>query len=453
MKRLLLGMAPTLVLLAGIGCKGDPTGDLQNGMDHLTATPSQMFLQPGESKTVIVSGFDAQGNPQPADYVVTDPGTNITVKRDSTFLPDYVNDSTLQAPATAPTFRFIVTSTGYGATSFTVTAQGKSVTVPVQNAATTVLDAQVSDTQPALGEVVTITLPAGVSFSPTTTVTLADTLAVQPFAVTIAPDNKSLTFLPPPNMTSAQLVISDVVSDAVPGAPFSPVTAQRFTTPQLTLLNATISNLAPAALQQITVSIIGGATFDPSATFSIGNTDAVLLNLTSTVATLLPIPGTSGILTAHGVIPDSLPQYVLPLVSTDTVTAGALTPLVGTDDPATAPTITGPTTLNDVGSFDYDNCGAAAGFPCQVYKLHVASASTFQFTLNGYNPADLGLYFLNPVTLAQLPQVCDNNGRASPPESCSLSFAAGDYIMGVVTFGPGYPENDPNPLFITVTIQ
>jgi hypothetical protein len=445
-------MAPTLVLLAGIGCSSDPLGDLQNGMDHLTATPSQMFLQPGETKTVLVSGFDAQGNPQSADYVVSDPGSNIAIKRDSTFLPDFINDSTLQVPPTAPTYRFIVTSTGYGATSFTITADGKSVTVPVQNAAQTVLAAEVSDTEPALGEVVTITLPAGVSFSPTTTVTLADPAAVQPFAVTIAPDNKSLTFLPPPNMTAQQLVISDVVSDAVPGTPFSPVTAQRFTTPQLTLLDANVSSLTPTALQTITVTL-NGSTFDPTATFTIGPNPAIINNLTTTTATLLPIPGSVGLLTATGVIPDSLPGYLLPQSTTDTLTVGALTPLLGTDDPATAPTITGPSTLNDAGSFAFDNCGAAAGFPCQVYKLHVASASTFQFTLNGYNQADLGLYFLNPATLAQLPQVCDNNGRASPPESCSLSFAAGDYIMGVVNFGPAYPENDPNPLFITVTIQ
>ena len=71
MKRLLLGMVPTLVLLAGVGCSGDPTGDLQNGVDHLTATPDQMFIELGASKTVLVSGFDAQGNPQSLDYEVT----------------------------------------------------------------------------------------------------------------------------------------------------------------------------------------------------------------------------------------------------------------------------------------------------------------------------------------------------------------------------------------------
>jgi hypothetical protein len=402
MKRLLLGMAPTLVLLAGIGCSSDPLGDLQNGMDHLTATPSQMFLQPGETKTVLVSGFDAQGNPQSADYVVSDPGSNIAIKRDSTFLPDFINDSTLQVPPTAPTYRFIVTSTGYGATSFTITADGKSVTVPVQNAAQTVLAAEVSDTEPALGEVVTITLPAGVSFSPTTTVTLADPLAVQPFAVTIAPDNKSLTFLPPPNMTSQQLIISDVVSDAVPGTPFSPVTAQRFTTPQLTALNATISNLAPAALQQITVTINGGATFDPATTFTIGANAAIITNLTTTSATLLPIPGSSGLLTATNVIPDTLPQYSIPLSSTDTVTAGALTPLTGTEDISTAPTLAVPTagnttTLNDAGGFDGDGTGCCFGGGVRFYKIVLGSTTTLTGTLDWFEGQDLGLYWVPPM--------------------------------------------------------
>lgn len=451
MKRLLSGMASLLALFAGVSCS-DPTDSLRNGMDHIDATPSQLFLQPGESKTVLVSGFDAQGNPQSADYLVTQVGSNITVVRDSTFRPIYVNDSTLQVPAESPTYRFIVTSTGYAPTSFTVSAGGKEVTVPVQSSALTVLQAEVSDTVPALGEVVTITLPAGVSLSPTSTVTLADTLAVQPFEVTVAPDNKSVTFLPPPNMVSQQLVISDVVSDATPGIPFSPVTAQRFTTPELRALDASISNLAPAALQTITVTV-NNAAFDPAATFLIGQQEAILQNLTATSATILPIPGSTGVLTANGVVPDSLPGYFLPLTSADTVKAGALTPLPGTDDPATAPIINVPSTTNDAGSFAFDGCADGGGFPCQVYKLHVASGGTFNFTLNGYNTADLGLYFQDVNTLDPLDQFCDNEGRDSPPENCDLTFAAGDYIMGVVTFGPGYPQNDPDPAFITITIQ
>jgi len=64
-----------------------------------------------------------------------------------------------------------------------------------------------------------------------------------------------------------------------------------------------------------------------------------------------------------------------------------------------------------------------------------------------------GLYFLNAADFTDAAQFCDALGRASPPESCPLSFAAGDYILMVVSFGPLYAENDPDPPFIELNIN
>jgi hypothetical protein len=73
--------------------------------------------------------------------------------------------------------------------------------------------------------------------------------------------------------------------------------------------------------------------------------------------------------------------------------------------------------------------------------------------VEGSNAADLGLYFLNAADLSDADQFCDDLGRASPPESCSLTFAPGDYIMAVVNFGQFYPENDQDPAFIQIDIN
>jgi hypothetical protein len=388
MKRLLFGMAPLLLLVGVVGCNSDSFGDLQNGVDHLDATPSQMFLQLGESKTVEVTGYDAQGNPQSLHYEATNLGPGITVVRDSTFRPIYTNDSTLVVPNESPTFRFIVTATAYALTSFDLTGGGKSVTVHVQSAATTVLDAAVSDTLPALGETVTITAPAGITFSATTTVTVANPLAVQPFSVAVAPDGKSLTFLPPPNMINQPLVISNVVSDAVPGTTFSPVTSVRFTTPELKALDAAISSLTPNGNQSVTVTL-NNATWDPGATFAVGTTSAFVLDISGNVATILPVPTSVGLLSVTGVIPDTLPGYVLPLTNADTVTVGAAPQAPGTEDPSTAPTLTVPAPGSTVPFFDTPDF---AGSVDHWYKLVVPADGDYTISLDWTVGSDIDMF-------------------------------------------------------------
>src|SRR5512144_129597 len=125
MNRLTSGMVPLVALLLLAGCTNDPTESLRTGTARLDAAPSQLFLQLGESKTVDVSAVDEQGNQISSAYEVTNTGSGITVLRDSSFLPVFNTDSTLAVPPQAVIFRYIVTATGYGATSFTVSANGK----------------------------------------------------------------------------------------------------------------------------------------------------------------------------------------------------------------------------------------------------------------------------------------------------------------------------------------
>src|SRR2546423_537379 len=131
MKRLILcsGVAVSLGLL--VSCSGDPTGTLRSGVEKLNPTPSQMFLQQGKTGTVVVSATDGQGNQIETAFTLKDIGPGITVERDPTFRPVFVNDSQLAPPATDAMFRYRVTANGLVSSSFTVTADGKDVVVPV----------------------------------------------------------------------------------------------------------------------------------------------------------------------------------------------------------------------------------------------------------------------------------------------------------------------------------
>jgi hypothetical protein len=556
MKRLLFGMTPLLMLVGVVGCNSDSFGDLQNGMDHLEATPTQLFIELGATKTVVVGGVDAQGNPQEAHYDVTAVGTGISVERDTTFRPIYVNDSVLQVPDQSPTFRFIVTGNAYTATSFTVTGGGKQIVIPVQVVPNQQIAATFDNATPLLGDTVTITAPAGTTFSQTSELFFGD-ISRTAFIVERDPNGQFIRFIPPPSV-NGPVGITEVTSVSAPDLQFTPLTSTPLITPLIDTVDVNYSTTTPTLGQTVTMTILtdpvhvkfatidsitypgqltgpsagpqaitvaadsgslsfeappnvngaglvtsftfpGGyvialptrpnltgqfigltvdatfsdstpALFDPitvtlPAGFHVGAAEDVVVDWGGLAATInsvggggstidiTPAPGSNGTATITGVFPTAAPQFVLAMPTVHTISVPPLTPLEGTDDPATAPTFDVPGTLADAGSFGYDACGAAAGFPCQVYRMHVATGGTFHFKLRGSNAADLGLYFLDVNTLAQLSQVCDNLGRASPPEECDLTFAAGDYIMGVVTFGPGYPENDPNPSFIVVDVN
>ncbi|MBA3496405.1 MAG: hypothetical protein H0T86_04810, partial [Gemmatimonadales bacterium] len=416
-------MAPLFALLLAAGCGTEPTDDLRNGAVRIEAAPSQIFLQLDETKTVDVTAVDSQGNRISTAYEVTSTGPGITVVRDSSYLPVFVDDSTLGAPPEAPTFRFRVTATGYGASSFTVSAEGRDVTVPVQVVAQNTIEAEISDTAPALNEVVTITAPPGITFSPTTTVTLADTTAVQPAAVTVAPDGKSLTFLPPPNATGAQLVISDVVSDGAPGVPFSPSTAARITTPRLTVFDGTVSNLAPAANEAITITL-NGTTFDPfTATFAVGATPATLIGATANTATVIPAPGSTGLLFINGAVIDTLPQFLLTLsnAETDTLTVGPAGTAAGTDDPSTAPSLAVPDSGFSAPFFDTADFVAS---PDRFYKLVVTAAGDYTISLGFGTGSDIDLF------LCPAPGAIDG--------SCDFQAAlSNNPEVGVYTLTPG----------------
>ena len=243
MNRLTSGMVSLCALLLAVGCSGDPTEALRGGADRLVASPSSVFLELGETKSVDVGAVDAQGNQLDLDYQVTATQGGITVKRDSSFRGEFLNDSTFTVPPTAQQFRFTVTASAYGPGSFTVNAGGKDVTVPVQVIAQNAIAATFSNAAPALTEVVTLTAPAGVTFAQTSTVTFG---TVPAFVQSVAPDGSSINFLAPPNVTDGAATITEVSSSATPGLTYTPTTVDRLTSASVPTFPGSFSNTAPA---------------------------------------------------------------------------------------------------------------------------------------------------------------------------------------------------------------
>jgi hypothetical protein len=548
-------MVPLFALLVLVGCNSEPTDSLRGGPTELVATPTHLFLELGGVKNVEVGSVDDQGNPIDLNYEVTATGPGITVRRDSSFLPIFVDDSTLQAPAVGPRFRFIVEGTAYAASSFTVSAGGLTLEVPVQVVPQTGFAGTFDKPVAVLGDTITLTAAPGTAFTETAELRLpgvADTIPLHPLIVARGENGSSLSFIAPPNV-NGPLIITEVTSVSAPDLVFSPATdavlqtplidtvdvTYSTTTPALnqtvtmtvpeplidlvvdsiifpgqipgregdpqnilvdpdssslsfstppnidgsgtvvnfafpggfllalptrptvtapnigTTFDATFSNQTPAVLETVTLTAPAGFTFDDTTNVTIGGNLAITQSVAGdgSSVTLLPIPGSAGVASVDGVVPAATPGNIVTMLTLQTLTVPPLTPLEGTDDPATAPLIPTPGVTVDAGTFDATNCGGLSGIPCQVYSISFAAPTTLTYTLTGANAADLGLYFLNAADFSDASQFCDALGRASPPESCALSFDAGDYILMVINFGPFYAENDPNPPFFEIDIN
>jgi hypothetical protein len=376
MNRLTSGTVSLFALLLVGACNNDPTSDLNVGqVSRIDAEPSTLTLTHGKPSKFTVTAVDAAGNPVESAFEVTNPGTGISVVRDSTFAPIFVGENnTPTVPPVATTFQYVVTGNDLTSTSVTVSAGGHDVTLPV-------------------------------------------------------------------------IVLPDPGSD--------------------TTTSASVTQAGGNPTDQITVTLPAPYIFQNTGSVAfagpVGSTDgsAVVLNRSADGATLqvLGLPGSTG----NGVVSNAAISFAptIPLtipISTGpvAVAAAAVPAQAGTDDPATAPVIdisSGTGGVLDGGSFGAASCGQNSGAPCQLYRFSLPEDANVHVRLQWDNDADMGLYFLNAADLSDSDQLCDDNGRASGvPEECDLTFPAGDYIAAVVSFGPFYPENDPNPSWAAVQL-
>jgi hypothetical protein len=264
MNRLTSGTVSLIALLVVSGCNNDPTEDLRGPVSRIQATPSTLNVTLGKVKTIQVQALDDQGNLIPTAYEVSAVGSGIAVKRDSTFFEQFVGDS-LTVPPTAPTWQFIVSGDDLVNTSFTVSAAGQSITIPVLVAAdpAAVPIATVSSTGPSASDQTVITLPAGpFIFAPDATVTFD---AGDGIVLSISDDGKAMTIFPPPGATSKGTITGVIVS-YLPQAPLSdstdvPLTISASVPPQPGTDNTATAPLIELPASGGTTAFYDGAAF------------------------------------------------------------------------------------------------------------------------------------------------------------------------------------------------
>lgn len=259
MKRLLCGSVVLAASLGVVSCNGDPTGDFRNGPSRINAVPTSLFIDQGDDAAVTVTLVDDQGDPLAGDFEIATQGSGITVARNDAFL-----GTTVGAPLESQA-QFVITAGDTPTpSSFTLTAGGLSIDIPVVVTPTAIATSVFSNATPAVNEPVTLTAE-GYTFQPDAAISFAGTPAI---VLGISEDGGALTFLPAPGTTGAAEV-ENISINFLPSAPLTLETATELTVADVVPLAGTG---APGTAPALTVAPVGetstfydGGTYDYAA--------------------------------------------------------------------------------------------------------------------------------------------------------------------------------------------
>src|SRR5918995_107908 len=328
-------------LLAVLACHGDPTENEGTPTD-IVANPAVVFVAQGTTEAVLLTVVDEDGQALQADFTVSNVGPGITVEPDPTYLQlSSANQIRRQA-------RFFVTANELAASSFEVSALGLTDTVEVTSIPAG-LAATISDTQPALGDTISITAPTGTFFTEATTVTFEGALPV-----IVSQDASTIVFIPMPNI-NGPAVLSSVGVTSNPDLSFSLATTDTIRTDSIVDIGAGLSTTTPALGAPVTLTLPAGLRVIPESLPSLTIANAAVLPINVTVTpdsgtiTFTPPPNADSVVTVPGVVPQRLAQCCTAtrIIGTDTIPGYALA--LPTTAKATTPVFaTVPSTVSDV---------------------------------------------------------------------------------------------------------
>ncbi len=516
--------------LAVLACSGDPTGN-ESTPTAIQSNPDVVFVTQGDSEPVVVSVLDEDGNVLQADFTASDVGSGITVRLDPTYQEVTTGNPILRGS------RFFVKGVDLANTSFKVSALGLTRTIEVTSVPGE-LDATITDSQPTLGDTVTITAPTGTFFSETSVltfngaapvVTAQDETSISfipmanvfgpasvsnvgvgsnpallfdlttPFNVqtdsivdigtgisntapalgtpitltlpaglklipeslatlnvagagllpihrTLSADSTVITFTPPPNADSFVVVngvIPTALADCCASAPNYALllgTTNKVTTPVIDSLPVTLSTTTPAANQEVTLTITDASfTLDDTSNVVVGS-PATVTSRTANSLTFVPAPSATGRVIVNGV---SIGGFPLSLAAKgDTLTVGALTPLAGTTGQASAPSLDIPAAGTATTVFDQPDFAAADDpiiplvGPSAFYKVVIPSAGDYTITTNWDIGSDIDQFLCgSPIDDAGLTNCDFSAATGNQPESATYTLAAGTYFIVLNDFG------------------
>jgi hypothetical protein len=207
-------------------------------------------------------------------------------------------------------------------------------------------------------------------------------------------------------------------------------------------LALTFSNPAPAANEEVTVTA-EGFTFLPNAFLTFGADTAPTISVAEdgSSITILPPPGITAAPTVNNVEVNFARGAPLSIPATTELAVAPVTPLAGTSDPGTAPTIALPAIGETVRFFDAPDFVASAD---AFYKITVpAGVGGVTVTVNWNSAADVDLIEGNsacPTTFS--PTDCNfAAATGAKPESATYALAPGTYFIIAELFTGTAPTN------------
>jgi hypothetical protein len=341
----------------------------------------------------------------------------------------------------APTIHGPITVTEVNVTSnpnltFTLATTETLITDSVVNVAATF-----SNATPALGETVTLTLPAGFKVIPLEAagLTIANA-ALPPRDVVVAADSGSISFVPAPNSDSVA-VIPGVIPARLPMYPQTLPTTTKVTTPAVTVLPSNLSSATPAVnVPVVLTSTDGDFTFVAPVAIGVGaDVTSIVTGTTASTVTFLPPPGSTGVVSADPVDVAGF-GLALPSSAGSITTSSTVPSLPGTGSTATAPPLAipalgGTTGLYDAGTFTGDALGTGAPVD-QIYRLNIATAGDYTITVNWNSDADVDLALCGDAACSA-PDFTAATG--DHPESTTYSLTAGTHYLVVDLFAGTMP--------------
>lgn len=400
MNRTMRGLA---VLAIGVGawaCKGDPQGDLRGDAVKVNASPASIFVNQGETALVQIEVVDAQENALGiTDFAMTASSAVVSVAEDVAFNNIYDAAGNAVRPSPWTRARFEVTGVNTGSATLTASGGGVSLDIPVRVVPVSLLTGAVSNATPALTEVVTITMPAGVVLDPaTSTVTFSD--GSVPANVVVDPAGTSVSFLAAPN-TNAPATVTNATMTYAPSIPaFSLETEETLTAVAVTSVPVTYSNDTPAGGEIVTMTAGAGYKFTPASVVSLLGGQVYQISVAADSSSIDFVPSTSYAqnlppnITAVSLVGT---PFVVDLPADIFFTSGP--GLAGTDDQATAPTITIPAAGTSTTFYDGGPYGAGLFGADRIYNFSIVAPTTFVIDLDWSNTSDVDILVLdNPAS-------------------------------------------------------
>jgi hypothetical protein len=429
MKRLLRGSVLLAVAVGFLSCSGDPTDGFREP-SGIVASPTVVFVDVGDTKAVVASLQDDQGNQIASDFEISAVGSGLTVVQDTAF--QHTNTG-----ASIPNqVRFQVTGTAIANSSFTLTAGGETLVVPVRVTPGTVA-LGISNPTPQWGDTLVLTAPAGVLFTDSSEVTFTSAGAGD--VVGVSADRTQLTVVPGPNANGPVIVDHTTVAFDE-GLDFTITSEGTVVSPPLTELAVVFSNPTPALGEAVTMTLPTGVRVLPdSFPFLPDSTHGVLadsgliiqgaanpLNVTvsadSSQISFIPQPNSDSVLVITGVVPSRLPQFPQTLATTNKITTPNIDSMPATLSDK-GPDIGEVVTLTAGAGFTFSRTATLAWGANAAIVTNVSADST---VLSVLPPPDaVGRPIVNGVRVAAAPIF-----RLTRPATDSLDVATTSVFTG-----------------------